>query len=169
MHSPVVDLEARAWATLEEPYAGLVWDAASEWNLSPWLLLGLLWVESRLDARAVNPRSKCAGMGQFCRSGIRGLNTIRQARGAPTDFDRLAALDPEQAVPASAEMLAWLTARYGVKGGVMAYNGGQYRRAFMYQVLQRTDFYRSRAGLPPGRYTCAHVGCKTARRLRPAS
>jgi len=123
--------------------------AADEWGLSPWLLLALLWCESRLDPTAVNRTSGAAGLGQFTATGRRGLERIRAARGEESTFTRDDAFAPEQAIPAAAELLSWLTTRYGIRGGVAAYNGGPYRREFAAGVLRKTRALRLEAGLPP--------------------
>lgn len=145
-------LERRAFrATVEWEHAGVVQAAADEWGVDAFILLALLWAESRLDVTAVNRRSRAAGVSQFTATGRRGLERIRRLRGEHAPFTRADALDPHKAIPAAAEMLAWLTSRWGEQGGVRWYNGGKHRRAFARKVFRKLEQLRREAGLPPQR------------------
>lgn len=154
-------IEFRAFRTTQTwIHAPIVLEAAQEWGLSPFLLLALLWAESRLDCTRVNPRSRACGCGQFTRTGIRGFNRIRAARGDDRTFTRADAFDPHKGIHATAEMLAHLVERYGVRGGAAAYNGGRHKRAFANHVLRKLRALRLAAGLPP-------VEMKLSPELRP--
>jgi hypothetical protein len=155
---PLEPIEVRAFrATQTWIHAPLVLEAAAEWDISPWLLLALLWAESRLDCTKTNPRSHAAGCGQFTRTGITGLNRIRRARDDDRTFTRADAFDPREGIGATAELLAYLTTRYGVRGGVAAYNGGKRKRAFAGHVLRKLRALRLAAGLPPEAPRLRHV------------
>lgn len=147
---PPEPVEIRAFRVTQTwIHAPIVLEAADEWGLSPWLLLALLWAESRLDCTQVNKRSGAVGVGQFTRTGIAGLNRIRRSRGDDRTFTRAGAFDPREGIGATAELLAYLTTRYGVRGGVAAYNGGKRKRAFAGHVLRKLRALRLAAGLPP--------------------
>ena len=124
-------------------------DAALDWDLDPFLFRALLWVESGLQPGIVNPRSGAAGIGQFTAVGRRGLERIRAARGEPGAFTRADALDPDLAIPAAAELLAYQVDRWGTFHGVAAYNGGKAKRAFARGVLRQARRFRLEAALPP--------------------
>jgi hypothetical protein len=143
-------LERRAFRLTQSwEHAAHVLAAADRWDVSPWLLLALIYAESRLECTRVNPRSGAAGCGQFTRAGIRGLNRIRAHRGDPRTFTRALALDPREGISATAELLGYLVSRYGVRRGVAHYNGGRHARGFASGVLRQERRLRMEAGLPP--------------------
>jgi soluble lytic murein transglycosylase-like protein len=135
--------------TQEDTYDHLIVTAAEDWQLDPFLLKGLLWYESKFQPDIVNPTSRAAGIAQFVREGLRGLKRIRKLRGSDEPFTRRDAFNPEKAIPASAELLSYLTRRWGALGAIKHYNGGRSKDYFLIQVLKHTNRYRTAAGLPP--------------------
>lgn len=132
---------------------GLIADAAERWGLSPWLVRGLLHHESRLQARARNENTGALGVGQFVPSGAAAVGRLQRARGVARPFTYRDALDPRLAIPAAAEMLAYL---YDVCGGVWCalagYNSGSVRAVvtgFVRSVEKHMNRFRCAAGLPP--------------------
>ena len=127
------------------PLDATIAEAADDNGLDPFVLKGLLWNESRLDPTM---RSRGGvGIASFTPAGVRGVNEIRRRRAAesghgaadagepgdypedhPNDtaapFTMRAARDPELAIPAAAELLAYYVRLYGVAGGISGYNGG---------------------------------------------
>lgn len=154
---PALSPEQRAWGLLEEPFTDLIWESANVWKVDPWILLGLLWAESRLYPEAVNKVSRASGIAQFTKTGRKGLNTIRCMRLTGRmrcdlgdhEFTPADTFDPEKAVPAAAELLSYLTNRWGPLAAVKHYNGGPYKHHFADKVLQRTEYYRMTTGMPP--------------------
>jgi soluble lytic murein transglycosylase-like protein len=152
-------------ATQRERYDQEILGAAIRWSVDPFLLKGLLFSESRFQARRVNRRTGAAGIAQFTARGRRGMTQLRSRRGDKSGFSLSKALDPKHAIPAAAELLALFSKRYGRDGGVAAYNAGP--RAgilvrdlgfwparprvgpFLLVVLRHTNRYRTAAGLPP--------------------
>jgi soluble lytic murein transglycosylase-like protein len=135
--------------TQDDQYDNLIADASEQWKVDPFILKGLLWEESRLDASIINSKSGAAGIAQFTKTGRVGLTRIRKMRGDDEEFTRKDALDPEKAIPASAELLSYLISRWGRNSGIAHYNGGKYKRWFMWRVLRRANQYRTESGLPP--------------------
>jgi len=155
-------------ASQRGPFDRIVGAAATAWRLDPFLLKGLLTVESRLRPRAVNRRTGAVGIAQLTaggRAAVRALRRRRQASGPDHGFTRAQALDPAAAIPAAAELLAHLIALFRRDGGITAYNtgprGGRLVRRhgywrvrdhvgpFLLLVLREADRLRAQAGLPP--------------------
>ena len=139
--------ELRAYAlTQDGPHDGTILASAAVHRVDPFTLKALLWEESKLRPDAVNPRTGCAGIAQWCPSGRRGLE---QLRGRP--FTRAHALNPHEAIPAAAFMLAHLQRRWGAHGGIVWYNGGVDRHRFARGVVRTEARLRLAAGMPPKR------------------
>jgi hypothetical protein len=151
-----VSVYAAYQITQEDEHDELIVDAAETWGLDPFLFKALLWEESGVCRKRINPDSGAAGCGQFTRTGIKGLNTIRCLRLhkrttcdlGDEEFTREKALDPEEAIPAAAELLSWLIDRWGWSA-VAHYNGNKWKWAFSKRVFRTADRYRTMAGLPP--------------------
>jgi len=143
--------------TQDDEHDDLIVDAARVWHLDPFLLKGLIYEESGGRPGARNPDSGAAGLGQFVKVGIAGLNHIRCLRLyhkfrcdlGDDEFTREKAWDPEEAVPATAELLAYHIGRWGLRVGVESYNGNKWKKPFAQRVLRRTNQLRAMAGLPP--------------------
>lgn len=139
--------------TMPVPHQGIILAASARWRVDPFLLYRLLDAESGLDCTQVNRRGKkpsyAAGCGQFTRTGIKGLNTIRKLRGDLRPFTRADAFDPVEGIHAAAELLGYWIQRFGVRVGVESYNGNVHRKPWAAEVLRRTERDRTRAGLPP--------------------
>jgi soluble lytic murein transglycosylase-like protein len=176
------------------PYDPLIATASERWNLDPFVLKGLLQNESGLNPKSIGRKrygmvrgkkrvvsGGSVGIAQFSASGLRGVTALRRQRAGFGEkvepFTAERALQPDQAIPAAAEVLSYYIGRYGRDGGVTAYNtgmvGGQIvkqhgfwkarrlgklRRAghihlqgdhFLLNVLRRTNRLRTEAGLPP--------------------
>ena len=58
----------------------LISQAAEDWRLDPFLLKGLLFEESGFNPKIRNKTSYAAGIAQFTKGGIRGMNVIRCRR-----------------------------------------------------------------------------------------
>jgi len=114
-------------------------DAAARWSLSPYLLRGLLWHESRLDPRAEHPSTGARGVAQFTRGGAAAVARLQRLRGVRLVFSYARAFDPELAIPAAAELLRYLLDTCGgVHAALTAYNTGNCRArvpAFVRAVL----------------------------------
>ena len=92
----------------------LIADAASQHSLPPEFFARLIWKESRFDVRALSPAG-AQGVAQF-------MPGTARLRGLADPWD------PRQAIPASAQFLADLKARFGNFGlAAAAYNGGPHR------------------------------------------
>jgi soluble lytic murein transglycosylase-like protein len=135
--------------TQEDEHDPLIVTAAEEWRLDPFLLKGLLYEESRLDPSIINKTSGAAGIAQFTRTGRQGLNRIRRQRGCDDELTYQKSLNPEHAIPASAELLSYLIGRWGRDYGIASYNGGRYKHGFARRVLRQANRYRTLSGLPP--------------------
>ena len=126
--------------------------AAKDWGLDGFVLLALLWAESRLEARPVHRRSGAAGISQLTAGGRRAVSRLRARRGAPTTFTHAMALEPGEAIPAAAELLAHLVERRGdLERAITAYNCWRCLRptGFARHVLRQANRRRVEAGLPP--------------------
>lgn len=142
--------------THTEQFDDLIVDAAQEWNLDPFLFRALLDEESGRGKRLINRTSGAAGIPQFVRRGIRGLNEIRCLRLykrlkcdlGDDKFTRAKAFIPEEAIPASAELLSYLLSRWGWSG-VAHYNGNTWKWGFAKRVYRKARLYRLQSGLPP--------------------
>ncbi|HEY3357884.1 MAG TPA: transglycosylase SLT domain-containing protein [Polyangia bacterium] len=163
---PAEPLEVRAYrATQQDALDALILAAALDWRLDPFLLKGLLYVESRLDPTRVNSRTGATGIAQMTAGGRRGVTNIRRARGVKETFTRAHALDARAAIPAAAELLAHLGDQYGRDGALAGYNAGPWAGrlvqragywhakprvgAFVLLVLREANRLRREAGLPP--------------------
>jgi len=106
-------------AAAERPTARicfLIKDAAARHGLPPEFFTRLIWKESRFDLRAVSYKG-AQGIAQF-------MPGTAKLRGLADPFD------PEQALPASAALLADLRAKFGNLGlAAAAYNSGSQRVA----------------------------------------
>jgi hypothetical protein len=152
--------------------------AATDFDVDPWVLKALLLNES-----GMNPRMRGwsgVGIASFTPAGVRGVNWVRKKRDAGHEFERFTmrqAMNPEKAIPAVAEYLAWGIRRFGsVEAGLGFWNGGfeharkvrrwGYRGAkrrgvlktcagvpmsgvFVENVWRRANLLRAQAGLPP--------------------
>jgi len=146
------------WAfrlTQEDTYDQLILHAAIQWQIDPFLFKGLLYTESRLDPTIINKTSQAAGIAQFTAGGRRGVTNLRRMRGIPPSratFTRAQTLDPKEAIPAAAELLAYLfTTCKHTPGALMGYNSGGCRgsRSFVLAVIKHTNRFRTAAGMPP--------------------
>lgn len=124
----------------------LIGAAAARHDLPPPFLARLIWKESRFDVRAVSPKG-AQGVAQF-------MPATAAARGLADPFD------PEQAIEASASLLADLRRGYGSLGlAAAAYNAGEGRvdawlggswlpgetRDYVYSITgQPADWFRTR-------------------------
>lgn len=161
-------------ATQDGEHDARILAAAQAQGLDPWLLKGLLWNESRLRP---GMRGRWGvGIASFTPAGVAGVNWLRQRRRQPAHFTMAAAMNPDRAIPAAAELLGYLVRRFGRDGGVTAYNAGfahgaavarlgyheAYRRGLLFRcgrvrmsgrylvnVLRAADRFRAAAGLPP--------------------
>lgn len=106
--------EAARAETVEQALCRLITDAAAKQNLPPAFLTRLIWQESSFRANAISPAG-AQGLAQFM-------------PGTAADRGLLDPFDPEQAIPASAALLADLSRRFGNLGlAAAAYNGGPAR------------------------------------------
>jgi hypothetical protein len=138
-------------------YDPLIADAAKHWGLDPFLLKGLLYNESKLDATLVGDRiykkigsKKVAvgggarGIAQFTTSGIAAVNEAREKRHRLGErvhaFRATDVWQPELAIPAAAELLASYIRRFGRDGGITAYNSGPYGG----RIVARLGFWSAR-------------------------
>lgn len=112
--------------TKAEGICQLIGEAAEKFDVPKPFFARLIWKESRFDIKAVSPVG-AQGVAQF-------MPATAKSRGLADPFD------PEQAIPASASLLAELKAGYGNFGlAAAAYNAGE----------TRVDKWRSgRSGLP---------------------
>ena len=102
--------------TIEQALCRLIDAAATKQNLPVGFLTQLIWQESSFRPNVVSPAG-AQGVAQF-------MPGTAQERGLQNPFD------PEQAVPASAALLAELRDRFGNLGlAAAAYNGGPTRVA----------------------------------------
>jgi len=139
------------------PHDAVIAGAAEAWGLDPFLLKGLLENESGLDAervgkriyRDVNGRRRAVGggargIGQFTSDGVAAVNEIRLRRhrdGVPVrPFTEADVMDPHEAIFAAAELLSSYVSRFGLEGGVTAYNSGPYGG----RLVARHGFYGAR-------------------------
>ena len=131
----------------------LILNSAAQWGLDPFLLKGLLLVESGLLPTITNPRSGAVGIAQFVPSGRWAVTRIRRLRDPRAAvFTTAMALDPHQAIPAAAELMAYLIAQYGRDRGLNAYNTGkplQHTTTFLLSVIRQANRLRTAAGLWP--------------------
>lgn len=145
-------------------------EAAERWRVSPWLLRGLLYHESRLEAGAARSDTGARGIAQFTPSGAAAVGRLQRARGVPRReaFSYAMVLDPRVAIPAAAELLAYLR---DVCGGLWCalagYNTGNVRAVvtgFVRAVERHSNRFRTLAGLPPD---SPLVRARPARRVQP--
>jgi len=199
--------------TQHGPFDDLILAAAHRFKLDPFLLKGLIANESRLDPVRYGKRrwgrrdgvpmvisGGAVGIAQFTGPGIRAVNMLRKRRRRAGEqaltFDLRRALLPQEAIPAAAELLAYLIRRFGRDGGITAYNAGivggmavsrlgfwRARRTgklsrsgvyllqgarFLLNVLRRTNWFREQAGLAPLRAPTARPW-RARRRVRLAA
>ncbi|MBA3520418.1 MAG: lytic transglycosylase domain-containing protein [Rhizobiales bacterium] len=107
---------AKAAATPQEELCALIETAATAQNLPIDFFTRLIWKESRFRADAVSPKG-AQGIAQFM-------------PGTAAERGLLDPFDPAAAIPASANLLADLSARFGNLGlAAAAYNAGAQRVA----------------------------------------
>lgn len=140
-------------ATQRGPHDLAIADAAERWGVSPWLMRGLLYHESKLQPAAVNEATGAAGVAQFTAGGRAGVSNLRRARGASPRFTLAHALDPREAIPAAAELLAYARDVCGGLWQALAlYNTGSCHHlvtGFVRAVEKHMNRFRTAAGLPP--------------------
>jgi soluble lytic murein transglycosylase-like protein len=142
-------------ASPESVHDELILAAAVAWELDPWVFRTLLRAESRLDPLARHPKTGAIGIAQLSRGGRRAVANLRRARGVPaTLVDARKAFDPEEAIPAAAELLRHLVDRCRTVGRALrAYHtrGCGPPDAWARMILRRAARARRRAGLdrPP--------------------
>jgi soluble lytic murein transglycosylase-like protein len=167
---PDEPLEYRAFRlTQTGPYDALIRDAAQRWAVDPFIFKGLLLTESELDPKIINKKSGAAGIGQFTASGRRGVTNIRKWRGFHRKFTLDDALNPQEAIPAAAELLAYFMGVCRTPArALMAYNSGSCRgsKGFVQVVFMRMNRLRTLAGLPPV-YPSLHVPKKLLAKRTP--
>lgn len=142
IHAPP---ELRILAQL--PHGQHIARAAAEHALDPWLLAGLLILESRLQAPAHNHNTGAIGVAQFTAGGRSAV-----ARLTRRSFTAQHAADPSKAIPAAALLLSHLRGYCGdLELALGAYNTGRCmrRRSFTRGVLKHANRLRTLAGLPP--------------------
>jgi hypothetical protein len=104
---------------------GLILDSSLNWGLDPWVVSSLLWVESKMKPTAENMTSGALGLAQLTPGGRRAVENLRAKRGIVAPFTRLRALEPRDAIPAAAELLAYMIDRCGgLERGLRGYNTG---------------------------------------------
>lgn len=145
-------LEQRAFRlTQTDRYDALILDAARSWNLDPFLFKGLLFAESGFKPQKIN-KLGAAGIAQLTAGGRVGVRNVRCMHGMCRTFTLQDALDPEKAIPAAAELLAYLRRTCGADRMLSAYNTGNCKarvRVFVTMVTQHTNRFRILGGLPP--------------------
>jgi len=127
------------------PYAKAIAEAAERYGHDPFDLHSLLWHESRLDPKVGRSTKGAAGVAQFTAGGRRGLERMRQARGAPLKFTLADALNPFMAIPAAAEFLAGLRDYCGSTVRALgAYASGRCDRGLNYarRILRYAEWLR---------------------------
>jgi hypothetical protein len=140
------------------PYDDAIAEAAARWRLDPFVLKGLLLVESELDpdsvarkryARVGGTRQVVSGgakgIAQFTLVGIAQVNqlrSVRQRRGEPIEpFTVAKSFSAAHAIEAAAELLTYYVRRFGPFGGITAYNSGDVGGA----AVARYGFWRARS------------------------
>lgn len=114
-------------------------------GIDPHVLASLLWHESGMDPSARNKRTGAAGIAQFMPAGRAAVERIRKARGVPWRFTLADAMNPFFAIPAAAELLAYLETRCGsALRAVAAYASGSCNRALSQarRVMRYADWLR---------------------------
>jgi soluble lytic murein transglycosylase-like protein len=137
--------------TQHDPYDQLILVAAKTWGLDPFLYKGLLYAESGFRVRKVNHLG-AAGIAQLTPGGRYSVHTVRCRRGDCRKFTRDDALDPRKAIPAVAELLAYMQRTCGAYRMLGMYNTGRCgprRQPFVNQVYRHVNRFRTFGGLPP--------------------
>jgi len=149
---PAEPLEQRAFRlTQNDRYDPLILVAAQEWKIDPFLFKGLLFAESGFKPQKINQLG-ASGIAQFTAGGRVGVRNVRCMRGLCRPFTVQDALDPKKAIPAAAELLAYLRRTCGEDRMLSAYNTGNCKarvRVFVMTVTQHMNRFRIRGGLPP--------------------
>jgi soluble lytic murein transglycosylase-like protein len=149
---PAEPFEQRAFRlTQNDRYDPLILVAAQEWKIDPFLFKGLLFAESGFKPRKTN-KLGAAGIAQLTGGGRIGVRNVRCMRGLCRSFTLQDALSPEKAIPAAAELLAYLRRTCGEDRMLSAYNTGNCKarvRVFVMMVTQHTNRFRTLSGLPP--------------------
>ena len=169
---PALDEALLYRLTRRGAYDHIIADAALRWGLSPWLLHGLLWHESKLVAGAENENTGAAGVAQLTAGGRAAVSNLRRWRGAPATFTLAHALDPREAIPAAGELLAHHLELCGSTWGALAaFNTGKCGRGvqgFVRSVEKHQNRFRLAAKLPP-EPPIARPACRPVRRHPPES
>ncbi|MCA9673120.1 MAG: transglycosylase SLT domain-containing protein [Myxococcales bacterium] len=143
--------------TQHGPFDDLILDAAKRWRVRPFVLKGLLYIESSLDPVKFGKRTYgehngervvisggAIGIAQFSGDGIRAVRALRKRRRERGEkvlgFDLQRALVPQEAIYAAAELLSHLIRKWGRDAGITAYNSG-IKGAL---AVQRMGFWRAR-------------------------
>lgn len=138
------------WPSGSEPYQQTITDAASRAGMPPAILAWQLWKESRYNPAIIDgtKRSRVGAMGiaQFM------PDTAQEWCGGEAG-----ALDPESAIPACANYMAWLYNKTGSwEAALAAYNwgiGNVTRKGLAAAPAETVDYYTtimSKAGLSAG-------------------
>lgn len=152
--------------TQADKYDQIILTASREWGLDPFMLKGLLYVESGFDPTIVNKTSGAAGIAQFTGGGRSAVRNLRKRRGVKNpNFTLEHAKDPSKAIPAAAEILSHLIDLYGRDGSLAAYVSGpsggravsrrglwvmgKRVRWYVLEVIKQCNRLRTEAGLPP--------------------
>jgi soluble lytic murein transglycosylase-like protein len=123
-------------------------NAAKRFGVDTHTLEALLWHESRFDPKVGRSSKGAVGIAQFTAGGRRGLERMRQTRGAPLKFTLADALNPFMAIPAAAEFLAGLRDYCGsLPRAIGAYATGKCSKGANYarRVLRLADWLRAQA------------------------
>jgi soluble lytic murein transglycosylase-like protein len=137
--------------TQTDLYDPLILDSSRAWGLDPFLFKGLLFAESGFQTKKINPRG-AAGIAQLTPGGRYGVRTVRCLRGECRVFTLQDALNPQKAIPAAAELLAYMKRICGPDRMLGMYNTGRcgpWRRVFVNQVYRHINRFRVFGGLPP--------------------
>ena len=139
--------------TQVEKYDDLIADACETRKVDPFLLKGLLQHESGRTPGPINPDTGAAGIAQFTAGGRSAVTNLHRMRGQPA-FTIKQALDPKQAIPAAAELMAFLVGPYcgSLERALAAYNTGKCRSyvpTFTYGVWRLANRYRTQSAMPP--------------------
>lgn len=148
------DLEHRAFLTVHRgPHDKTIAKEALSWKHDPHLLKGLFFKESGLKPKAENKETGARGLPQFTASGAAAAGRLQRQRGLKHVFSYAKAFDPEQAIPAAAELLRYLVdVCGGLASALAAYNTGSCRSyvpGFVLDVVRFTNQFRMESALPP--------------------
>lgn len=146
-------LEQRAYRIVHRgPHDLVIAESSKRWGHDPFVLDGLLTRESGKQTGVHHKRTKARGISQFVPSGAAAVGRLQRKRGLRDVFTYAKALDPREAIPAAAELLAYLMdVCGGLHEALVAYNRGSCGRpnAFSRSVLRIANALRVAAALPP--------------------